>query len=68
MTREELKGHVNDWRGDMVQENINTPRLIIYRESVGKGGAWEVQLCNPEDRAQDQTGSGPGHSENWISL
>lgn len=37
MTREEIKGHVNDWRGDLVQENIDTTLLIIAQEGIYKG-------------------------------
>ena len=47
-TRQEMKGHVNDWRVNMVQENIDTPLLIIHQEGMCKGATWEAKLCSPD--------------------
>ena len=34
--RQEIKGHVNDWSGNVVQENIDTPFPVICQEGMCK--------------------------------
>ena len=66
MTREEIKGHVNDWRGNLVQENIDTTLLIIAQEGIYKGAGKNSLAALT--KAKVQTWSGLGQNEKWISI